>query len=52
MRWLFILAACFLLVMLVEEVPAQEIEPVIIYGPQYPTGIVCIEVSPGMWDCQ
>ena len=49
-KWFVIIAACFLVMMYVEEVPAQE--PVIIYTPMVPTGVVCIEIAPGVYDCQ
>lgn len=48
-KWLLILAACFLAMMLVEEVPAQTMEPVIINTPTGTT--VCVEVMKGVWSC-
>ena len=46
-KWFLLIAACFLVVMYVEEVPAQEM--VIIDTPT--TVVVCVEVSPGIISC-
>ena len=47
MKWFLLIAACFLVMMYVEEVPAQEM--IIIDTPT--TVFVCIEISPGIVSC-
>ena len=50
-RWIVILVLCVLGMMYVEEVPAQTMEPTIIYGPGGGS-VVCIQIAPNVWDCQ
>ena len=47
-KWLMLIAACFLVAMYVEELPAQEM--IIIDTPT--TAIVCVDLGGGVISCQ